>query len=87
MEPSKERKMIYQFNLKKEDEQPTEQQDETPEYVTAYQVGNWLGVFVVGPLVFMLCWNYVLPYLFAVKGINYLHAFCIIVILRFLKND
>lgn len=55
--------------------------------VTAEAVGKFIGVYLMGPLVVMLCWNYVVPYLFALKSINYLHALCIIIIARFLQND
>ena len=32
----------------------------------------------------MLCWNYVMPYLFGLKTIGLLHAFCLSVIMSIL---
>jgi len=58
-----------------------------PEYeVTPEQVGKFIGVFLLGPLLLMVCWNGLMPYLFGLKTLNYLHAFCMIVIIRFVTN-
>ena len=74
-------KMIYMKGQQKETPEVKK-----PEYeVTPEQVGKFIGVFLLGPLLFMVCWNGVIPYLFAIKGINYLQAFCLITMIRFLK--
>ena len=50
-------------------------EDQKPEeVVTPEQVGKFIGIYILGPLLFMVCWNGVIPYLFAIKGINYLHS-------------
>lgn len=74
--------MIYKFSTNKVEEPNKEVVEVTPE-----MVGKFIGVYLLGPLFLMLAWNYVVPYLFAVKGINYLHAICIIFIAKFLQND
>ena len=61
-------------------------EDQKPEeVVTPEQVGKFIGIYILGPLLFMVCWNGVIPYLFAINGINYLKAFCLITMIRFLK--
>lgn len=70
--------MIYKFSTNKVEESNKE---------AVEMVGKFLGVYLLGPLIIMLAWNYVVPYLFAVKGINYLHAICIVFIAKFLQND
>ena len=72
-------KSFYNLPVKKNAEGKVE--------VTPEQVGEFIGVYLLGPVLFMVCWNYTLPYILGVKGINYLHAFCLIVMIRFLKND
>lgn len=68
------------------------QQQETPEVkkpeyeVTPEQVGKFIGVFLLGPLLLMVCWNGLMPYLFGLKTLNYIQAFCMIVITRFITN-
>jgi hypothetical protein len=74
--------MIYNFPNKK-----VEKDDVPAEIVTAEMVGKFIGIYLLGPLFFMLAWNYVVPYLFAVNGINYLHAFCIIFMVKLIQND
>jgi len=75
-------KMIY---MKGQKDAPDE--IKKPEYeVTPEQVGKFIGVFLLGPLLLMVCWNGLMPYLFGLKTLNYLHAFCMIVIIRFVTN-
>ena len=74
--------MIY---MRGQNESPDEVKK--PEYeVTPKQVGKFIGVFLLGPLLLMVCWNGLMPYLFGLKTLNYLHAFCMIVIIRFVTN-
>ena len=83
---------IYQFNLKKEEEEQIKaelEQEETPEqkeYVTAEMVGAFLGTVFAAPLVLMLSWNWSLPALFGIKAINYFQAICLVAIVRILKG-
>lgn len=75
--------MIYMKGQQKE----TPEEVKKPEYeVTPEQVGKFIGVFLLGPLLLMVCWNGLMPYLFGLKTLNYLHAFCMIVITRFITN-
>ena len=51
---------------------------------TEEQVGKFIGIYLLGPLVVMLCWNFVMPYIFGLKAINYLHAAALLIISRFI---
>ena len=64
---------IYNFKDKKPKETVTEE-----------QVGKFIGIYLLGPLVVMLCWNFVKPYIFGLKAINYLHAAALLIISRFI---
>jgi|TARA_B100000035_G_scaffold313497_1_gene327350 hypothetical protein len=91
MEPpwKQQKEMTIYNNLpgRKVQEEEPKVELKSEDLVTAEAVGKFIGIYLMGPLVVMLCWNYVVPYLFALKGINYLHALCIIIIARFLQND
>ena len=50
---------IYNFKDKKPKETVTEE-----------QVGKFIGIYLLGPLVVMLCWNFVMPYIFGLKAIR-----------------
>lgn len=39
---------------------------------------------VLGAIVFMFCWNYVMPFIFGLPEITYIHAMCLMVIARLL---
>tara|TARA_B100000927_G_C16473142_1_gene472330 strand:- start:2589 stop:2819 length:231 start_codon:yes stop_codon:yes gene_type:complete len=75
--------MIYKMDLDKKIHKPDQ-----PEYeVTPEDVGKFIGVFLLGPLLLMVCWNGLMPYLFGLKSLNYLHAFCMIVLTRFITSS
>jgi len=74
--------MTYIRGLNKEDSDDAKKEYE----VTPEQVGKFIGVFLLGPLLLMVCWNGLMPYLFGLKAINYLHAFYMIVLTRFITN-
>ena len=73
------------YNLKKKTAEVPE--DLKEQLVTSAMVGEFIGVYLLGPVLWMFCWNYTMPYIFALKSINYLHAFCFITMIRFLQND
>ena len=82
------RDMSNFYNLKKKVDRAAEVPEEVAkELVTSAMVGKFIGVYLIGPLLWMFLWNYTMPYIFGVKAINYLHAFCIITMTRFLQND
>lgn len=39
---------------------------------------------ILGAILFMICWNYVMPYLFGFKTITYVHALCLMTIAKLL---
>lgn len=42
-------------------------------------------VFIIlGAILFMFCWNYVMPYLFGLPTITYIHALCLMTVTRLL---
>ncbi len=42
-------------------------------------------VFIIlGAIIFMICWNYVMPYLFGLPTITYIHALCLMTIAKLL---
>ena len=82
------RDMSNFYNLKKKVDRAAEVPEEVAkELITSEMVGKFIGIYLLGPLLWMFLWNYTMPYIFAVKSINYLHAFCIITMVRFLQND
>ena len=60
--------MTYIRGLNKEDSDDAKKEYE----VTPEQVGKFIGVFLLGPLLLMVCWNGLMPYLFGLKALNYL---------------
>lgn len=42
-------------------------------------------VFIIlGAIIFMICWNYVMPYLFGLPTITYIHALCLMTVAKLL---
>lgn len=42
-------------------------------------------VFIIlGAIIFMICWNYVMPYLFGLPTITYIHALCLMSVAKLL---
>lgn len=39
---------------------------------------------IIGAIFFMFCWNYVMPFVFGLPKITYIHAMCLMAILRLL---
>lgn len=39
---------------------------------------------IIGAIFFMFCWNYVMPFIFDLPKITYIHAMCLIAISRLL---
>lgn len=39
---------------------------------------------ILGAIVFMICWNYVMPYLFGLPTITYIHALCLMTVAKLL---
>lgn len=39
---------------------------------------------IIGAIFFMICWNYVMPFVFGLPKITYIHAMCLMVISRLL---
>ncbi|WQJ53987.1 MAG: hypothetical protein [Vetruanivirus porcinprimi] len=39
---------------------------------------------IIGAIFFMICWNYVMPFVFGLPKITYIHAMCLMAILRLL---
>lgn len=44
-------------------------------------------VFIIlGAIIFMICWNYVMPYLFGLPTITYIHALCLMTVAKLLLS-
>ena len=39
---------------------------------------------IIGAIFFMICWNYVMPFVFGLPKITYIHAMCLMAISRLL---
>ena len=39
---------------------------------------------IIGAIFFMFCWNYVMPFVFGLPKITYIHAMCLMAISRLL---
>ena len=39
---------------------------------------------IIGAIFFMICWNYVMPFVFGLPKITYIHAMCLMTISRLL---
>lgn len=39
---------------------------------------------IIGAIFFMFCWNYVMPFIFGLPKITYIHAMCLMAISRLL---
>ena len=39
---------------------------------------------IIGAIVFMICWNYVMPFIFGLPKITYIHAMCLMAISQLL---
>lgn len=39
---------------------------------------------IIGAIFFMFCWNYVMPFIFSLPKITYIHAMCLMAISRLL---
>ena len=39
---------------------------------------------IIGAIFFMFCWNYVMPFVFGLPKITYIHAMCLMTISRLL---
>lgn len=39
---------------------------------------------IIGAIFFMICWNYVMPFVFDLPKITYIHAMCLMAISRLL---
>ena len=37
---------------------------------------------IIGAIFFMICWNYVMPFVFGLPKITYIHAMCLMAISR-----
>lgn len=43
-----------------------------------------ISCIIIGAIFFMICWNYVMPFVFGLPKITYIHAMCLMAILRLL---
>lgn len=39
---------------------------------------------IIGAIFFMFCWNYVMPFIFGLPKITYIHAICLMAVSRLL---
>lgn len=39
---------------------------------------------IIGAIFFMICWNYVMPFVFGLPKITYIHAMCLMAVSRLL---
>ena len=39
---------------------------------------------IIGAIFFMICWNYVMPFVFGLPKITYVHAMCLMAVSRLL---
>lgn len=39
---------------------------------------------IIGAIFFMFCWNYVMPFIFGLPKITYIHAICLMTVSRLL---
>ena len=77
---------------KKEDEEiKQEELDKKAEQEANVELGKQavtsVGNLFLSPLVLMFVWNWSVPAIFGLQTLNYLQAFCLIVIGRCFKND
>jgi hypothetical protein len=60
-------------------------EDKIRKGITIILVG--LMKLFVSPIFFMLVWNYVMPYLFQLPTINYLHSMSIVIMLSIIQDS
>lgn len=41
---------------------------------------------IIGAIFFMICWNYVMPFVFGLPKITYIHAMCLMAVSRLLLS-
>ena len=76
----------YKKGVKPPEEPKVEEPKKEP-VMTSEEAGKAAASLLLTPLVLMFVWNWSVPAIFGLQTINYLQAFCLIVIGRCFKND
>tara|TARA_B100000287_G_scaffold68256_1_gene59850 strand:- start:43 stop:294 length:252 start_codon:yes stop_codon:yes gene_type:complete len=83
--------MIYTYKKgvkeKPPEEPKVEEEPKKDPMMTSEEAGKAAASLFLTPLVLMFVWNWSIPAIFGLQTINYLQAFCLIVIGRCFKND
>jgi len=68
-------------------EEPKVEEPKKEPVMTSEEAGKAAASLLLTPLVLMFVWNWSVPAIFGLQTLNYLQAFCLIVIGRCFKND
>jgi len=69
------------------DEQKAKEDEEKAYYEIGKAVGMGIVFFAIGPLAFMLLWNWIMPGLFGLATIGYLKSFGLLLMSRILFGN
>ena len=87
-EASGRRGVMYTYTQGvKPPEEPKVEEPKKEPVMTSEEAGKAAASLFLTPLVLMFVWNWSVPAIFGLQTINYLQAFCLIVIGRCFKND